>query len=52
MLEIMQLLVVLLALSYASATPHLLISKDLLNEYVVEGKDLTVQYSIYNIGTR
>ena len=48
----MQLLLVVLAFSYACATPHLLISKHLLNEYIVEGKDLTVQYSLYNIGSR
>lgn len=41
-----------LAFSYACATPHLLVTKLLLNEYVVEGKDLTIQYSLYNIGSR
>ena len=48
----LQLLVALLAVSLACASPHLLITKSLLNEHVVEGKDLTVQYSLYNIGTR
>ena len=36
--------------SSQAAGPHLLISKVILNEYTVEGKDLTIQYSIYNVG--
>lgn len=31
---------------------RILAAKNLLNEYLVEGKDLTVLYSIYNVGTR
>lgn len=30
---------------------RILAAKNLLNEYLVEGKDLTVLYSIYNVGT-
>ncbi|KAJ8386455.1 hypothetical protein AAFF_G00169250 [Aldrovandia affinis] len=30
---------------------RLLASKSLLNRYAVEGRDLTLQYSIYNVGT-
>ena len=30
--------------------PHVLVSKVILNEYTVEGKDLTIEYSLYNIG--
>lgn len=48
----MQLLLVVLTISFACATPHLLVTKIILNEYVVEGKDLTIQYSLYNIGSR
>ena len=33
-------------------TAHLLASKVILNEHKVENKDLTVQFSIYNVGTR
>ncbi|XP_068270953.1 translocon-associated protein subunit beta isoform X2 [Nyctibius grandis] len=31
---------------------RLLASKALLNRYAVEGKDLTLQYNIYNVGSR
>uniref|UniRef100_A0A5F8GCH0 Signal sequence receptor subunit 2 n=1 Tax=Monodelphis domestica TaxID=13616 RepID=A0A5F8GCH0_MONDO len=30
---------------------RLLASKSLLNRYAVEGKDLTLQYNIYNVGS-
>ena len=30
---------------------RLLISKNILNQFVVEGKELTVHYSIYNVGS-
>ena len=36
--------------SSQAAGPHLLISKVILNEYTVQGKDLTIRYSLYNIG--
>lgn len=38
--------------SVSLATPHLLASKMILNEFVVEGKDLTIQYTVFNVGTR
>ncbi|RMX58133.1 hypothetical protein pdam_00000167 [Pocillopora damicornis] len=32
------------------SSARLLISKNILNQFVVEGKELTVHYSIYNVG--
>merc|ERR1712168_240723 len=30
---------------------YLLVSKNVLNQYMIERKDLTIQYFVYNIGT-
>ncbi|XP_028399218.1 translocon-associated protein subunit beta-like [Dendronephthya gigantea] len=35
----------------SSDSAHLLVSKRVLNEFVVEGRDLTVSYAIYNVGS-
>lgn len=45
-------LLALLALSGAEEGARLLASKSLLNRYAVEGRDLTLQYNIYNVGSR
>lgn len=42
----------LLALGSGEEGARLLASKSLLNRYAVEGRDLTLQYSIYNVGSR
>ncbi|XP_077320103.1 translocon-associated protein subunit beta [Lithobates pipiens] len=42
---------VLLALGQCEEGARLLGSKSLLNRYAVEGKDLTLQYNIYNVGS-
>ncbi|CAI9597393.1 unnamed protein product [Staurois parvus] len=42
---------VLLALGHCEEGARLLASKSLLNRYAVEGKDLTLQYNIYNVGS-
>jgi len=41
---------VCVTLSAENENARLLASKNLLNQYLVEDKDLTVQYDIYNIG--
>lgn len=46
------LLAALLALGSAEDGARLLASKSLLNRYAVEGRDLTLQYNIYNVGSR
>lgn len=42
---------VLLAVARAEEGARLLASKSLLNRYAVEGRDLTLQYNIYNVGS-
>ncbi|XP_046856597.1 translocon-associated protein subunit beta-like [Xenia sp. Carnegie-2017] len=55
MLKLASLLLVLVSLhgllADNSESAHLLVSKRVLNEYVVEGRDLTVSYAIYNVGS-
>lgn len=46
------LLAALLVLGSAEDGARLLASKSLLNRYAVEGRDLTLQYNIYNVGSR
>ncbi|XP_031509522.1 translocon-associated protein subunit beta isoform X2 [Papio anubis] len=41
----------LFAVSQAEEGARLLASKSLLNRYAVEGRDLTLQYNIYNVGS-
>lgn len=45
-------LVLGLWLPTSNAGANLIASKAILNEYMVEGRDLTIKYSIYNVGTR
>lgn len=40
------------SLSEEENIARLLASKNVLNQYLVEGRDLTVQYTIFNIGGR
>ncbi|XP_078527569.1 translocon-associated protein subunit beta isoform X2 [Lissotriton helveticus] len=44
-------LVATLAFVHCEEGARLLASKSLLNRYAVEGKDLTLQYNIYNVGS-
>lgn len=46
------LLAALLVLGSSEDGARLLASKSLLNRYAVEGRDLTLQYNIYNVGSR
>jgi translocon-associated protein subunit beta len=43
--------VVGLCLPLGHGGANLIASKTILNEHMVEGKDLTIKYSIYNVGT-
>ena len=45
-------LVVAVWLPSSHAGANLLAAKSILNEHLVEGKDLTIKYSIYNVGNR
>lgn len=45
-------LLAVLGLGTGEEGARLLASKSLLNRYAVEGRDLTLQYNIYNVGTR
>jgi len=52
-MRFLSLIVVLLALSWSSGeeeNARLLVSKNVLNQYLVEGKDVTVLYQIHNVG--
>ncbi|XP_053823041.1 translocon-associated protein subunit beta isoform X1 [Vidua chalybeata] len=42
----------LVSVAHCEDGARLLASKSLLNRYAVEGKDLTLQYNIYNVGSR
>uniref|UniRef100_A0A8C5DLI7 Signal sequence receptor, beta n=1 Tax=Gouania willdenowi TaxID=441366 RepID=A0A8C5DLI7_GOUWI len=44
-------LLALLGLCSGEDGARLLASKSLLNRYAVEGRDLTLQYNIYNVGS-
>lgn len=46
------LVLALLGLGSGEEGARLLASKSLLNRYAVEGRDLTLQYNIYNVGSR
>ncbi|NWU94385.1 SSRB protein, partial [Upupa epops] len=41
----------LLSVAHGEEGARLLASKSLLNRYAVEGKDLTLQYNLYNVGS-
>ncbi|XP_059727422.1 translocon-associated protein subunit beta isoform X2 [Haemorhous mexicanus] len=41
----------LVSVAHCEDGARLLASKSLLNRYAVEGKDLTLQYNIYNVGS-
>lgn len=46
------LVLAVLSLGWGEEGARLLASKSLLNRYAVEGRDLTLQYNIYNVGSR
>lgn len=51
-IQLFILLLSILLLQQVNGNAKLLASKVILNEYLVEGKGLTILYSIYNIGTK
>ncbi|KAF6076008.1 signal sequence receptor subunit 2 [Phyllostomus discolor] len=50
-MRLLAFMVALFAVTQAEEGARLLASKSLLNRYAVEGRDLTLQYNIYNVGS-
>jgi translocon-associated protein subunit beta len=36
----------------SESSARLIVAKNVLNQFVVEGKDLTIHYTLYNVGSR
>lgn len=49
-LAVLSLSSILLVVSEEEVSANLLVSKVILNKYLVQDKDLTVEYNIYNVG--